>query len=123
MSQAAQFQNSKCGNDIMKTGHYCKVMQGLQAKGLDFLQKELDRVSALRSLHRSGERLLTDRQLLKFDHYLHIIQLFIDPPRTKMLGQLGQPKVQRGDMWCRASGVIGAAGVIGALSKIGIRIK
>ena len=103
----------------MKTGHYCKVMQGLQAKGLDFLPKEVDRVSGLQSLHKSGERLLTDRQLLKFDHYLHIIQLFIDPPRTQMLGEIGQPKAQRGDMWCRASGVIGATGVISALNKMG----
>lgn len=83
LQQATQFQNSKRGNDNMKTGHYCKVMLGVQAKGTAFLPKEIDRVRGLQKMHDSGERVLTERQIFKFVHYLHILRLFLNPPKVR----------------------------------------
>lgn len=83
LQKATEFQGTRRGNGHMQAGHYCKVMLGLQAKGLPFLDAEIQRIEKLNHWHATGERLLSERQVFKFEHYLHIIRLFINPPKVK----------------------------------------
>jgi len=83
LQKATEFQGTKRGNGHMQAGHYCKVMLGLQAKGVPFLDSEIQRIEKLNQWHATGERLLSERQVFKFEHYLHIIRLFMNPPKVK----------------------------------------
>lgn len=71
LRKALDYQDTTKGKDNMRVGHYCKVMLGIQEKGMEFLKQETSRVQELLSTTE-----LSEQQMGKFSHLMHILQYF-----------------------------------------------
>jgi len=75
-NDANNFQNKLRGQEAIKAGHYVKVMMGLlEVKDWSYIAKEHERVGKL----LRGERDLSENQIFRFQHLLHVLDAFLVP--------------------------------------------